>query len=89
MIRNRRGERHCQAERAMEVALMKSNGRIYRIPKAPFEPMAQVCQRGSSIIQQTVRETECSEMKKKEWIHASFLTMYQQQGLRYAAPTSS
>jgi hypothetical protein len=65
---------------------MKSGGRLYRIPKAPFEPMAQVCERGDTIIKLAKNEPDSvMEIKKNEWIHASFINCYEKQGMRYDA----
>jgi hypothetical protein len=67
----------------MERVFIKSGGRMYRIPKAgPFEPIAQVCERGAYIIHQTQGCDD--ETNKKEWIEASFLTVYERQGLGFA-----
>jgi hypothetical protein len=62
----------------MDVVVLKSKGRLYRIPKAPFEPMAQTCERGWGIA-----ATETREKPVVEQIHASFMECYQKQGLVY------
>lgn len=81
MIRNGRA---FTSSIVMEYALLKTGGRIYRIPKAPFETMAQVCERGNTVIQQTKGVAECDNAKKKEWLHASFIAFYEKQGVKYA-----
>jgi hypothetical protein len=60
----------------MDVVVLKSKGRLYRIPKAPFEPMAQTCERGWTI-------ATGAEKPVVEQIHASFMECYQKQGLVY------
>lgn len=84
MIRNERGFGFTTASwLVMETAVLKSGGRLYRIPKAPFETMAQVCERGHTIIQQTQKETVCDATKKQAWLHASYMTFYEKQGVKY------
>lgn len=62
---------------------MKSGGRMYRIPKAgPFEPIAQSCERGSTLL--TMTRNELTDEKKNEWLEASFLKLYERQGMRFA-----
>lgn len=64
----------------MDVVVLKSKGRLYRIPKAPFEPMAQTCERGWTIAAGAVGATEKPVV---EQIHASFMECYQKQGIQY------
>lgn len=80
MIRNKRDIVY---RIVMDIAILKTGGRIYRIPKAPFETMAQVCERGNTVIQQTKEVAKCDNAKKKEWLHASFIAFYEKQGVRY------
>lgn len=66
--------------------ILKTNGRLYRIPKAAFEPISQTCERGWTIAEQS-KEAEASActdaQKQKEWIQQSFESCYVKQGIRY------
>jgi hypothetical protein len=37
----------------MEFIVLKSGGHLYRIPRVPFEPLSQTCERGWYLIGQT------------------------------------
>ena len=64
----------------MEQVILKTNGRLYRIPKAAFEPISQTCERGWTIAELS---KDASEQKKKEWVQESFEKCYLKQGMRY------
>jgi hypothetical protein len=54
----------------MEYVILKTNGRLYRIPKAPYEPISQTCERGWTIAKSSKEASETESMdkqKKKDW----------------------
>ena len=70
----------------MEWVILKTNGRLYRIPKAPYEPISQTCERGWTIAKNSKEAVETDgvdKQKKKEWIRQSFEACYLKQGMVY------
>ena len=70
----------------MERVILKTQGRLYRIPKAPFEPASQTCERGWTIaeLSKGAEEGDARDaQKQKKWVRQSFETCYVKQGMQY------
>lgn len=67
------------------MVLIKSNGRLYRIPRMPHEPMAQVYERGWFIVEQTshLAKDQITIEKQNQVQNDSFEWVHTKQGLKY------
>jgi hypothetical protein len=70
---------------ANDIVLIKSKGRMYRIPRSLFEPTAQVYERGWYLVEQTKASSlkQMTPEKINQWINQSFEWMHSKQGMGY------
>lgn len=70
---------------APPVAMLKTSGKIYRIPHTPHESLAQVYERGWYIVENT-RAVKISDMTPELYnmmVNASFEWIHKKQGMSY------
>jgi hypothetical protein len=67
----------------MEVAMLKSSRRIYRIPKAPFEPLNQTMDRGGYLVSQLEKTETLTPEEQERHVANSFQWLYEKQGMVY------
>jgi hypothetical protein len=68
----------------MDTVVIKSGGKLYRIPRPPFEPLAHTCERGWFLVEELKREREQEPMASPEVrLQASFQWLYEKQGMTY------
>lgn len=68
-----------------DIVLIKTMGRIYRIPKIMHESTAQVFERGWYIVDQTTSLTaeQITVEKQNQLINDSFEWIHTKQGMKY------
>lgn len=68
-----------------DIIALKTNGRIYRVPRMPYEPFAQAYDRGWYIVEKTngMDKTTPSAEKLHQIVNESFEWLHGKQGMSY------